>query len=583
MRAADAAAELQWLVPELSVLPLAARRCLVRNPLNGAAAELESGEYAVLSACEGCLSLDEHEARAMHRLSAPPEHRAAFRELLERCARSGLFMSLRDLASRLGPSRGVQAPPFAGLVVRTCERPQQLRRMLRSAAAMQERLGVSYPWHVIDDSRSDDSRRANQEALRECHSVDSSYHGSTTMDALALELKAAHPDLAAEIPALIAAGRDGEATYGRPLNYAALRFAGYRLLLLDDDVVLEPRSAPFLRDGIDVGTSPEAAFWYETFDEASAACPPFEGNTVEAHLRWLGLPLAHAWAQAERDSGGLRIGELHGDAADRFAPDARVLVTRSGLLGDPGWASFSAQRLLLAENTRTWLANHPDAVRYAFESQTHWRGPLSIGFVPRMLWSIFMGLDNSRVVPPALRAAAGEDVVFAEAAACVHPHAWTIEFPFALPHLREQPRHWLTPRDKHVLEPARFLVEHARAHGRSIAAEDPVERMTRLGELFLDLARASDVTLDALLEEQALDYSSALLFGVREQLDAPTLPAAWKSALAEWLDSPTLKLDGASLRASIPAAATVRELAREYGHSLIAWPRLWSYRREQLS
>ena len=58
------AAATPWFAPPLQMLPLAARRCLVRNPLNGAAIEMSSGEYAFLSACEGCLPLAAHEARA---------------------------------------------------------------------------------------------------------------------------------------------------------------------------------------------------------------------------------------------------------------------------------------------------------------------------------------------------------------------------------------------------------------------------------------------------------------------------------------------------------------------------------------
>ena len=103
-----------WFVPALSMLPLAARRCLVRNPLNGTAMELSSGEYAVLAASEGCQPLLAHEARAALQLSAPAEHRPAFRDLLERCSREGLLMALPDLVAN---ARALQpAPMTAGAI-----------------------------------------------------------------------------------------------------------------------------------------------------------------------------------------------------------------------------------------------------------------------------------------------------------------------------------------------------------------------------------------------------------------------------------------------------------------------------------
>jgi hypothetical protein len=575
-------AGLHWLVPQLRMLPLAARRCLVRNPLNGASLELSSGEYAVLSACEGCRPLAEHEARAAQQLSAPPEHRPAIHELIERCAQQGLLMSLHDLVARFGsPGQGV-APRFAGIAVRTADRPQDLRRVFDGAVALQARTGVAYPWHVVDDSRQIKSRRANQETLGDYRMLDSTYHDLSAENLLDRELGAAYPDLADEIHALLDAAHGDEVTYGRPLNYLLLRFAGHRLLLLDDDVAIDPRRPPLTRAGVEVSVTREAALWYETLDAAYAACPPLNCDPVEAHLRWLGLPLAEAWTQAERDSGGLRVGQLPGDAAARFAPDARVVFTRNHLLGDPGWAAFAAQQLVLSDETRVWLAANPDAVRYAFESQIHWRGQVGLRMAPRMLSTTTLkGIDNSRLMPPTLRAAAGEDIVFGEAACCVYPNGWTVDLPFALPHLRTKRRQWLTPRDKLVLEPARFLVTYARACRPAIAAESPSQRMARLGEMFRDLGEAGDARLIAMLEEQSAEYASEVLFGIHEQLDDATVPAAWKSTLRAWHGLQILKLDPESLRASVAPPATVRALAREYGRTLMAWPRLWAHCRER--
>jgi hypothetical protein len=581
--AAASAPPPQWLAPDWVMYPLAARRCLVRNPLNGASAQLDAGEYAVLSTCEDCRTLEEHVARAMRQLSAPQEHRAAFRQVFERGAREGLLLSVSDLVARLGPPQGEPASCFGGLVIRTCDRPQQLRRVLGSVAEGQSRIGASYPWHVIDDSRREESRRANQEALREYRSLDASYHDSIAVDTLAGELEAVYPDLAGEIRSLIGGPRGEEVTYGRPLNYAGLRFAGYRLLILDDDVIFEPRRPPSPAAGVEVGAGREVAFWYESIEEAYAACPPVDCNPVEEHLRWLGLPLAQAWAQAERERGGLKIGQLSGETAARFAPDARVLLTRSAVLGDPGWTKFSAQQLLLADETRAWLVAHPDAIRYAFESQTHWRGSVCTAIRAHMLWSMFMGLDNTRLVPPTLRTGAGEDVVFAEAARCIYPRGWTVEVPFAFAHVRAQRRQWLAPRDKPPGDPARFLTMYARGRAEDISASEPLDRMTRLAEIFLDLGVATEAALAAVFEEQAVQYASTLRFGISEQLDDAALPDAWKSVLREWLDSPMLRLDGESLHASMPPLATVRALASEYGRMLKAWPRLWTHCRERQS
>jgi hypothetical protein len=292
------------------------------------------------------------------------------------------------------------------------------------------------------------------------------------------------------------------------------------------------------------------------------------------------LPLAQAWAQAER--AGLAIRELDAEAAARFTPDAQVIFTRTGLLGDPGWVAFAAQQLVLSDETRQWLAANADAVRFAFESQIQWRGWLRTGLVPRALpSSTLLGVDNSLLMPPTLRSAAGEDIVFGEAVASIYPSAWTVNLPFALPHLRAQRRQWLTPRGSLGGDPARSLVLHARAHTSAIAAEAPRERMTRLGEIFRDFGETSETALVAALEDQAVEYASSLRFVIQEQLDDPVLPEAWRSLLREWLASPILKVDKNSLRASIAPPAVVRAFAQEYGRTLVAWPRLWAHCRER--
>jgi hypothetical protein len=71
------------------------------------------------------------------------------------------------------------------------------------------------------------------------------------------------------------------------------------------------------------------------------------------------------------------------------------------------------------------------------------------------------------------------------------------------------------------------------------------------------------------------------VFGIREQLDDASLPGAWKDKIRGWLDSPTLKLDTASLEARIAPLESVRTISRAYGRALIAWPRLWTLCRER--
>lgn len=573
-----------WFAPAWQMLPLGKRRCLVRNPLNGAAIELSSGEYAVLSTCQGCQPLAEHELRAARELSAPLEHRPAFREVIERCARQGLLMALPDLVARFGPAQPVASPP-PPIVVRTADRPQLLLRLLQGAATVQARTGCAYHWHVVDDSRHETSRQANRDAIARCHGLDVLHHDLAGQPSLEAELIQALPGLEAEIRLLLAAPEEGEATYGRPINYALLRFAGRRLFLVDDDVTIDPRRPALSSHGVEVSLAPEIAFWYESTEAALRDCPALEIDPFADHARWLGLPLAQAWRNAKELPGGLRVGDLPVHCGASFASDARVLFTRNQVLGDPGWDKFASSMLMLAPETRRWLAAQPDAARYALESQVHWRGRAALRIAPHQTLSTttLTGVDNSVLMPPTERSGRDVDLLLGEVARCVHPSAWHVELPFALPHLRQARRAWLRPEQKLILPPSLLLVTRARALSPALRAEGAAERMHALAAGLLDLAAAGEARLRDLLEEQAIEHASRILFSIQEQLGDASLPAAWHATLQAWQRSPALGLDRESLRSCVVAPEVARAKVQGYARRLAAWPRIWNYCRERFA
>ena len=446
---------------------------------------------------------------------------------------------------------------------------------------LQARTRAAYRWHVLDDSRAADDRSANREAIASAPTLQITYHDLSSAPSLEAELIDAFPALAPEIRDLLQAGRADEYTCARPLHYALLRFAGKRFLHLDDDALVDPRRPPLSRPGVETAIAQEEAHWYESFDAAFAACPEEAIDPFAAHARWLGLPLAAAWRQAQAEPGGHRVEDLPASFGFAFAANARVLFTGTQVLGDPGWGTFSGQQLSIGPGTRRWLAANPAAAPLAFEKQIHWRGWPSLQLAPHLVLSMttLSGIDDSVLIAPALRVGRATDTIVSEATRAAHPAGWRAVLPFALPHPRPGRRKWLTPADSYVIRPTRLLVSYARRRSGSIRVGDPAERLATLGTMFVDLAAASDATLTALLEEQAADYVSRVLFSVHAQLDDARVPESWKTILRRWLDSPVLKLDAAALRAHVVPLEPLRALVRGYGRTLIAWPRLWEHCR----
>jgi hypothetical protein len=73
------------------MLPLAARRCRVRNPLSDVVTELSAEQYAVLTACDGCRTLREHGDAVRRKLGVREEGLAALSKWLSEFAAGGLL------------------------------------------------------------------------------------------------------------------------------------------------------------------------------------------------------------------------------------------------------------------------------------------------------------------------------------------------------------------------------------------------------------------------------------------------------------------------------------------------------------
>ena len=571
---------MRWFVPELAMHRVAESQFSVHNPLNGATFVLSADICAVVAACRGCRTLAEHEARAADSLSAPAEHRPAIRGCLELCARLGLLLSLADLAARCSPSEAASLPPLGAVVIRTSDRPRMLERLLASAARLEARTGSGYRWHVVDDSRAMANRRGNREILGRHRAMSLTYHDLSD-GSLAAELERVFPDVGEEIRWLIGAPCGDEATYGRPVNYALLRFAGERFLVMDDDAILQPRRSPSSGREVAIGRVNDELRWYPSLEAAWDDCPEADLDPIAEHGRWLGVPLAEIWSRVLRHREQLGLTELAAEQAARFCPKARVLFTQNHAIGDPGWAGWPFKELTLPAASRTWLAAHPETVAFAFDTSFNWRGALELRLIPDgdVSTTTLGGIDNRHLMPPTARATRGEDCFLGSTAGIVCPWAWSVDLPFALPHLRATPRRRLSPTEIPTPEPLQFFIQYARTRGGISLADNAETRMAALGAVYLDIASASDATLAELLRERAATWAAWQVDHLTQQLADETLPKAWKDALRAWLSSPQLRLDNASLDATVASPSAVRAIASGYGKALLAWPRLWRHCR----
>jgi hypothetical protein len=274
---------------------------------------------------------------------------------------------------------------------------------------------------------------------------------------------------------------------------------------------------------------------------------------------------------------------ISGTRIGRFEADARVLFTHNHACGDPGSSVLPLQLLMLPECSLRWLETHPDASAHAFGQRINWRGQARLRLAPyRVLnFTTMVGVDNSRLLPPAVRSQRSEDLLFGIAAQAMYPASWVVDLPFGLPHLRAPAKRWLASTDPFPQEPLHFAYACLEDHAPRIAAESAAQRLAAIGALLLDIAAASDRDLAAMLSRHAAEAASHVLFAVQTQLDSATLPAQWKAVLAPWLRSPAFALDAGALGKRVLAPARVRALLQAYGSAVLVWPQLWEFCRRR--
>jgi len=568
----------RWLAPAWETLPLAARRCRVRNPLNNVVQELSADQHAVLTACEGCCTLDAHAVRVQARLGLGDEALATARNWLAQFANVGLLVPFATLVARFAVPAEIAVPPFAGVFVRTCDRPALLARVLASAVALESRRGCRYRYSILDDSRLVANREANR-GIVAASGLDAAHVDLSAEPPLLSELRHAFPGQHATLDWLFGASSGDATTYGRPLNLALLITAGQRLLLLDDDASLDVRAPPVADPGLEVSSAGDELFWFPDAAAMERACVALDVDPIAAHLAMLGLPLAAAWSRLCGDAGIPAVLEL--DAADawRFAPDARILATQNHVVGDPGSSLFPYHLLSLSRASREALERTPGWAECAFQRRENWRGLFRRRLTPNrpLTLTTLCGLDNSHLLPPTVREHRNEDLLLGDICRRVHPAGWTLDLAFALPHRRDPAKRWLDVGASLPQEPVHFLLDYLDRALATIDSEAPAPRLLRVAAALLDLSEASDARIAECLEQQAADTSSRARFAIAEQLDDSDVSSAWKDALRPWLGSPTLSTDPGALRSRLVAPAHLRELAGRYGRALVVWPELWTW------
>lgn len=603
--ARDSTDDTLWAMAPAQVHRLGDQHVLLRVRKTGRQSVLDAGAFQVLAACTAFRPLARHARERAAELGAQAGMEARVLGLLDNLRQQGLLVTARDVLDSLrgaGAAPGAAPPPLRKAVIRTCDRPGMLKRLLASVGREQARHQSAYEYLVIDDSRDPASLDENLAVIGDAgstHELRIRYHGPDQQQALTERLVSAHAGAEKTIRWLLQPGDRGAVpTPGRALNHALLLTAGERFVLLDDDMLLEPRMMHPPAAGFALGTPGQACRFFADRDELQVQSAPVPVDLFARHADVLGGSLGallDGYPEDAHDPSALA--SLNLSEAPRLAAGNPVLLSLSSVFGDPGTSGVHWIYELDEHQGYARLVRSEQQYRAGVEGCHVWRGHDRTTFLTdvSLMLTGCAGISNTVPLAPACPEDRNEDLVFGEAVQFLYPGTVTSMLPWGPLHFPEPARRRAMAALDRPVRPGMpgLLASLMRAMRPHCPAQHADRRAAFVADSLRAMADAPPAVLGDHVVNQVLADRSGLVGCLRRHITArPGAPTFWRADAQRIIDANMRPIDpvrepwqslvglpGDADPSGVEAA--VRSVFTGYADALELWPELWAKCREE--
>ncbi len=571
--------------------PLPENLVLTRSQRTGKQAILKANVLFVLRHCREFKTIENHVQHISSEFTELRLKQDEIRQVLLTTKNAGLLISHQKIVNELGtPAAETSSKDIPTICITTCDRPDSLQRLLFSIQAHSD-TNESSLCIVIDDSRIEKNRSQNEAIVQKIsHSLPFKiiYFGSSQQKHLKNALTTLLPDLSHEIDFLIADySSRSTITPGRSRNLALLLSVGKRVLILDDDILCNALSPPYLESGIEISNNAREADFFENKNDWPKQPPKETGNPLSLHLRHLGTPLNELLAQlAEQEQQLVQQGISCTRVLEGINAQSRVLISACGTFGDPGTASCEWM-YYSAKATRERFYSDETKYRQTQLNQNLWLGRSTYHLdSDAVLMSPITGLDNRHLLPPFFPTHGNEDYLFGKMTQFLHPESLVLDLPWAVPHLPlKQRKRNLQEKQFHV-NPGflRLTGDFVRNNKEAPLSSDASSRLKILTYLFVNLAATPKKPLNHALKQQITEIRATRYSSLFQALkESPNAPDYWKKDIKQGIatyqssltDQEDLKIpDGPNGAINGVLLDYMTTSWRQFGKALLAWPQI---------
>ncbi len=574
--------------------PLSQEELVFFNPRDGSSHVMTHQVLDALALSRDFQPLTTHIDRVAQHLPGLKQQKGAIAQVFEFLQKKGTMLSDQQwLQGIRAPEKAIRtgadkALPFAGIVLRTCDRPEQLQRILESLQVYQSRFGHQWPVHVFDDSRQEKNQQRNEKLCRESP-LSVQHHGHVWQRSFVAMLVKEFPQHRQAIEWLLNPPEDSSIfTGGRVWNLALLALAGKKVLFFDDDFLFEPRrlkAAPEPQVDFSVDAQLGVSFALN-LNEIHEKTEKIDQDVLADLVENVGLPL-HQWLQQApektRSLKGQPLVELQ-----RLHANSPIKLTGNGTWGSPRaesnyWLYFlkGDQQQAFWQTRDIYLDNIEAShlMHYSPDYQA-----LSLGqFAPS-------AIDNTELTPFSMPIDKNEDHFFNGMMLYCYPDQVALHFPWMLGHVQSEKRrrsgmNHIARRPNFNL----FVTDYLLSKSDHCEARSPQLRLDVAAGNLSSLADADFRTLANRLQEYMIHVRANIVSSLQQQLaQSPDAPIYWQADVRELIEA-----NGKAIASNEPpvfrgwpdtldlagCVARAREELSDIARATRAWPEIWEFCR----
>lgn len=506
-----------------------------------------------------------------------------FDSLVER----GLIITFSSFQKTLNDfSEKKQPAPFKGILVRTCDRPSHIKRLIASIETYEHIFKNGYDYYFVDDTRDTEIQKEN-EAIVKSAKAKAHYIGFGLQSKIVNKFVKKFPKYESIIKWALEPREEKIYSAGRVSNIINLMCAGGRYVTVDDDFVLVPKLFN-KEESVNLSLSVNMGIkFFDSYQEAQQSGIAYQKDVIKEHLRYCGHNFSELIGDIRKNR-PMKF-NINNNVLDSFVPYSVCKRSWGGTYGDP-LQEASIGYYTLAKEHRELFCTDEKKYRERLFSPVVARYPNNITLAPQLSITP-VAIDNSEVLPPSIPLYRLEDLFINRMIQILYPNNLSINLPICLGHFRDEKRGM----DTFNHEPLKYnfaeiIVDLIVNKTQHIDALDIHKRYHYLSTVFQDLANAHKSIIVNRVNGFVIQKYVQLLETFKNTLakNADGAPY-WKKDLKKIIGINQIAFTGL-FKTHIPIKEfdtmnevydAVIENSSMYADLLVVWPYLWEYAKQE--